>query len=168
MVFRSAFPAAQRPAYKPPPPRARYCTPQHQTRKQGNTRGPAPKAVGLIRLLCGLRMGQSQRTLPRVPATRTPPHKITHPQTRRCAHIDNKTPCFSATQNARATSRPAGDAPHNGWPLSRAAQRRRLQRRVSTPCITLGRMIKYSFELTRQTQSSEQSLMQAVEDTGVL
>jgi len=110
---------AQRHAYKPPPPRTRYCTPQHQARKQGNTRGPTPKAVGLIRLLCGLWMGQSQRTLPRAPATRALPHKITHPQTQRCAHIDDKTLCHSTTQNARTTLRPAGDAPHNGTRISR-------------------------------------------------
>jgi len=66
-------------------------------------------------------MGQSQRTLPRVPATRTLPRKITHPPTRRRARIDDKTLCLSATQNARTTSRPAGDAPHNGIELSRAA-----------------------------------------------
>jgi len=45
-------------------------------------------------------MGQSQRTLPRVPATRTLPRKITHPPTRRRAHIDDKTLCLNATQNA--------------------------------------------------------------------
>jgi hypothetical protein len=45
-------------------------------------------------------MGQSQRTLPRVPATRALPHKTTHPPTRRRARIDDKTLCLSATQNA--------------------------------------------------------------------
>jgi len=77
-----------------------------------------------MRLLCGLRMGQSQCTLPRVPATRTLPHKATHPPTRRRAHIDDKTLCLNATQNARTTSRPAGDAPHNGWRISRTRSER--------------------------------------------
>jgi len=43
------------------------------------------KPVGWMRLLCGLRMGQSQRTLPRTPATRTLPRKTAHPQTQRRA-----------------------------------------------------------------------------------
>jgi hypothetical protein len=68
-------------------------------------------------------MGQSQRTLPRVPATRTLPRKITHPPTRRCARIDDKILCHSATQNARTDSRPAGDAPHNGTRFTCAAKR---------------------------------------------
>jgi hypothetical protein len=76
-----------------------------------------------MRLLCGLRMGQSQCTLPRVPATRALPHKTTHPPTRRRAHIDDKMLCLSATQNARTDSRPAGDAPHNGTRFSRSAER---------------------------------------------
>jgi len=77
-------------------------------------------------------MGQSQRTLPRVPATRTPPHETTHPQTRHRARIDDKMLCLSATQNARTTLRPAGDAPHNGLRFTYAAeaQRRRLKVRV--------------------------------------
>jgi len=64
-------------------------------------------------------MGQSQRTLPRAPATRTLLHKITHPQTRRRARIDDKMLCHSTTQNARTTLHPAGDAPHNGVVFSR-------------------------------------------------
>jgi len=83
-----------------------------------------------MRLLCGLRMGQSQRTLPRVPATRTLPRKTTHPPTQRFARVDDKTLCLGATQNAHATSRPAGDAPHNGPRFSRAAKRRRLKAHV--------------------------------------
>jgi len=72
-----------------------------------------------MRLLCGLRMGQSQRTLPRVPSTRALPHKTTHPQTRRRARVDVKTLCHSASQNARTNSRSASDAPHNGSRISR-------------------------------------------------
>jgi len=70
----------------------------------------ASEAVGWKRLLCGLRIGQSQRTLPRTPATRALPRKTTHPQTRRCALARHRT---------RAVSRSAGDAPHNGSRISR-------------------------------------------------
>ena len=91
----------------------------------------------MIRLLCGLRIGQSQRTLPRVPATRALPHKTTHPKTRRCARVDDKTLCLSATQNAhthkfrvatrRITAR-ASAAPRS------AAERRRLKAHVMRRC----------------------------------
>jgi hypothetical protein len=74
-------------------------------------------------------MGQSQRTLPRVPATRALPHKTTHPPTQCRARVDDKTLCLNATQNARTTSRPAGDAPHNGWRISR----RRAERSEAKP-----------------------------------
>jgi hypothetical protein len=66
-------------------------------------------------------MGQSQRTLPRVPATRALPHKTALPQTRRRARVDVKTLCHSTTQNAHTNSR-SGDAPHNELRLSRAAE----------------------------------------------
>ena len=66
----------------------------------------ASEAVGWMRLLCGLWMGQSQRTLPCVPATQdhAPANTTLRP---------------SATQNAHTTSRPAGAAPHNGTRISR-------------------------------------------------
>jgi len=48
--------------------------------------------------------GQSQRTLPRVPTTRTLPHKTARPQTQRRARIDDNALCHSASQNARANS----------------------------------------------------------------
>ena len=60
-------------------------TASHTTKPANKmTRGIEPKAFDWMRLLCGVRIGQSQRTLPRTPA------RHTHPNTRRCVHVDVK------------------------------------------------------------------------------
>jgi len=162
-----------------------------------------------MRLLCGVQIGQSQRTLPCVPATRALPRKTTQPQTRRCALARHRTraplraplatrritarasaaasersersgrldalvmrladwaksthPAVrprhartapqdhatanttlrpGATQNARTTSRPAGDAPHNGTRISRRERAQRAKRSAGCACYAACRLGK--------------------------
>ena len=76
------------------------------------SRRAVSEAVGWMRMLCSLRIGHSQRTLPCVPTTRALPRKTTHLQTRRRAIARHRTraPLRASLAPRRITARASAAA----------------------------------------------------------